>query len=45
MAGHSRALLKMMMNSKIPRKAPWGDDPGRYFLEEYVPLYRMYIYL
>ena len=38
-AGLRRAPLKTIMKSKIPRKAPWGDDPGRYFLEDEDPLY------
>ena len=43
MAGLSKAPLKMMMNSRIPKKAPWGEDPGKSFLDEDSPLYLMYM--
>ena len=43
MAGLKSAPLNTMMKSKIPRKAPWGDDPGNHFLEDIDPLYLMYI--
>ena len=41
MDGLRRAPLKIIMKSKIPKKAPWGEDPGRLLLEDMEPLYLM----
>ena len=43
MAGLSKAPLKMIINKRIPRKAPWGEEPGSNLLVEVDPLYLMNI--
>ena len=40
-AGLKRAPLNIIINSKIPRNAPCGVDPGRCFLEDVAPMYLM----
>ena len=39
MAGLSRAPLNIIMKSRIPKKAPWGEDPGSSFMEDDDPSY------
>ena len=38
-AGLNMAPLNIIINNKIPRNAPCGDDPGRCFLEDVAPIY------
>ena len=33
-SGLKRAPLKIMINKRMPRYTPWGEDPGSIFHEE-----------
>ena len=37
-AGLIAALLNLMMKKRLPRKTPWGEDPGSDLLVEEQPL-------
>ena len=42
-SGRRRAPLNLIMNSKMPSRAPCGVEPGKSLLDQHDPLYLVYI--